>query len=367
MHLARRNLVFSLLFAGTDHVLSQDSASWEQALVDAWATISDCQADTGICAACGFGVAVVDLNGPDGAETRTYTTGPGDLDAPWDADSTWEIASITKPFTALATLILEEEGIVSRTSTIGDFLDCDWSQANSDVKDVTFIEIIQHMSGFPAQPPDRGPTIDGNPFGGYTEDRLCASLLLLNGLPTRGRYSYSNYAYGTLGYALTLAVDKENPPDYEEIIKEKILFPLEMYNTSVTFDDAGWSVAAEGCSRGISRGDITIRLGAYETLQGNGALRSSLNDMAKYMLAALYVDAGQPTPIDESLYGGLPGPSEELTKLFNAMAIAHSTENKADLACSCVSDWCEGLLCPLPNPNDEFITPGGFEGTLHKN
>lgn len=254
-----------------------------------------------------LGAAVVDLNGADGAEVRTYTTGPGDAPAvPWGADETWEIASITKPITALATLILEEEGIVSRDSKIGDFLDCDWSQANSDVKDVTLIEIIQHMSGFPAQPPDRGPSIDGNPFGGYTQDRLCASLLLLNGLPTRGRYSYSNYAYGTLGYVLTLAVNKDNPPMYEDIIKEKILHPLQMFNTSVTFDEGGWTMAAEGCSRGINRGATTIRLGAYETLQGNGALRSTLNDMTKYLLAALYVDAGMPTPVDENLYGGLP-------------------------------------------------------------
>ena len=46
---------------------------------------------------------MVDLNGAKGAEVRTYTTGPGDLAAPWDEDATWEIASITKPFTALAT------------------------------------------------------------------------------------------------------------------------------------------------------------------------------------------------------------------------------------------------------------------------
>ena len=103
-------------------------------------------------------------------------------------------------------------------------------------------------------------------------------------------------------------------------------------------------------------------MGAYETLQGNGALRSTLNDMAKYLLVVLYVDAGLPTPIDESLYGGLPPPSDGLTKVYSALTMAHSEEHRSDLACSCVSDWCEGLLCPLPNPNDEFITPGGIEG-----
>jgi hypothetical protein len=30
-------------------------AAWEQSLVDAWATIDDCQPKTGMCAACGFG------------------------------------------------------------------------------------------------------------------------------------------------------------------------------------------------------------------------------------------------------------------------------------------------------------------------
>ena len=84
--------------------------------------------------------------------------------------------------------------------------------------------------------------------------------------------------------------------------------------------------------------------------------------MAKYLLAVLYVDAGMPTPIDESLYGGLPSSSDGLTKVYNALKMAHSEEHRKDLACSCVSDWCEALLCPLPNPNDEFITPGGIEG-----
>ena len=131
---------------------TMDSEMWEMELVEAWSTIGDCQPETGMCDKCGFGVAVVDWNGPEGAETRTYTTGPGDLPAPWGPDSTFEIASITKPFTAITTLILEMEGILTLDSTIGEFLPCNWEEANSDVASVTLLEIIQHMSGFPAQP-----------------------------------------------------------------------------------------------------------------------------------------------------------------------------------------------------------------------
>jgi CubicO group peptidase (beta-lactamase class C family) len=313
-----------------------------------------------MCDACGFGAAVVDLNGDSGAEVRTYTTGAAGVAAPWGPDNTFEIASVTKPFTAIATLIMEEAGMLSRDSKIGDFLPCDWTAANSDVASITLLEIIQHQSGLPAQPPDRGPSVGGNPFAGYTQERLCTSLLKLNGLPTRGRYSYSNYAYGTLGYVLTLAENFQDPPAYEDIIKNYILIPLNMMDTSVTYAD-DFATAAVACSRGINRGSFTIRTGAYATLQGNGALRSTLNDMAKYMLVALYVDAGLPAPVDESLYGGLPTPSDALTKVYNAMVIQHSLEG-TQLACSCVSDWCEGLLCPLPNPYNEFITVGGMEG-----
>jgi hypothetical protein len=336
------------------------SADWESALVAEWASIGDCAPSTGMCAACGFGAVVVDLNGDSGSEVRTYTTGAPGVPAPWDADNTFEIASVTKPFTAIATLIMEEDGILSRDSTIGEFLPCDWEAANSDVASITLEEIIQHQSGLPGQPPDRGPSVGGNPFAGYTEERLCASLLKLNGLPTRGRYSYSDYAYGILGYVLTLAKDFENPPDYEDIIKDLILTPLDMTDTSVTYSD-NFATAAEACSRGINRGSNTIRTGAYSTLQGNGALRSTLNDMAKFMLVALYVDADLPIPVDESLYGGLPTLSDAVTKIYNAMVIQHSLDD-AKLACSCVSDWCEGLLCPLPNPYNEIITIGGLEG-----
>ena len=317
-----------------------------------------------MCSKCGLGVAVVDLNGPNGVETRVYNAGPGDRDAPWGPDNHWEIASITKPFTAVAMLVLEDEGVLTRDTTIGELLPCDWEKANSDVASIKLIETVTHTSGLPAQPPDRGPSIGGNPFANYTEDRLCASLLKLNGLPTRGRYSYSNYAYGLLGYALTLAIDPFSPPAYEDVIKRTILEPLQMFNSSVTYNEAGWEEAAVGCARGIKRNEETIRLGAYATLQGNGALRSTLNDIAKFLRFMLYIDAGTPTPYNETLFGPAFPPSDALTRLT---ALVGDKDGAIDLACSCVSDWCEGYLCPLPDPSmksdlDLIITPGGWEG-----
>jgi len=367
-----KNLLFlssaTALFSSTS-ASGVDSATWEQDLVTAWESIGDCSPSTGICSQCGLGVAVVDLNGPNGLETRVYNAGPGDREAPWGPDNHWEIASVTKPFTAVAMLVLEDEGILTRDTTIGELLPCDWEKANSDVASIKLIEIVTHLSGLPAQPPDRGPSIGGNPFANYTEDRLCTSLLKLNGLPTRGRYSYSNYAYGTLGYALTLAIDPVNPPDYEDIIKRTILNPLQMFNSSVTYDEAGWKEAAVGCARGIKRNEETIRLGAYSTLQGNGAFRSTQNDMAKFLRFMLFIDSSAEV-YDETLFGPAFPPSDELTRLTAVLKGESGAMSFGDdLACSCVSDWCEGYLCPLPGasasgipPRDLIITAGGWEG-----
>lgn len=76
-----------------------DSAAWERELVEAWTTIGDCSPSTGMCDHCGFGAAVVDLTSGQ-AETRFYTAGPDGRDAPFGSYETWEIASITKPFSS---------------------------------------------------------------------------------------------------------------------------------------------------------------------------------------------------------------------------------------------------------------------------
>jgi CubicO group peptidase (beta-lactamase class C family) len=108
---------------------------------------------------------------------------------------------------------------------------------------------------------------------------FCASLLRLNGLPTRGRYSYSNYAYGTLSLPSHTRKGPTNPPDYGDIIRTWLI-PLNMTDVVMA-----WLVPTAAVACPCNRASTTMRTGAYATLQGNGALRSTLNDMAKYLLS----------------------------------------------------------------------------------
>eukprot|EP00965_Chrysotila_dentata_P222849 6193220-Pleurochrysis_carterae.AAC.1 len=201
--------------------------TWEEKVIDAWAAEPDCSPETGMCGACGVAATVVEL-GENGTQpiVRKYSVGAGGGETPFGSDATFEIASVTKLFTTMLLLVLEEEGLLSSEATIGTYLPCAWDAArHAGTAEITFNELVRHTSGLPAQPPDRGPSVGGNPFSGYTEERLCESLGQLTGLPTRGRYSYSNYAYGTLGYVLTLAyaaVTGSPVRDYEDLLKEKV-------------------------------------------------------------------------------------------------------------------------------------------------
>ena len=86
-------------------VPQRDSSEWEERVLGAWAAEPDCSPATGMCPACGLGVAIVEI-GADGQPIhRTYSVAAGDApdivsphSSPFSANATFEIASITPCF-----------------------------------------------------------------------------------------------------------------------------------------------------------------------------------------------------------------------------------------------------------------------------
>lgn len=347
---------------------------WEKSLLDAWAEVPDCRSDTGLCVNCGVGAIVVERLSDSHDEAteklyreegllshRAYSIGMDGGSPPWDYldGDTVEIASYTKVITAFAMEVMLGEGKVRLDATIQEYLpECNWDSALSEeVGTITLDELRLQISGLPAQPPNRAETGSpgANPFGGYTIDMLCRSFVELPGLTTRGRFSYSNYGYGILGYLLTRAENASNPPSYEDLVRDKILLPLGMNNTVVVFDDTR---AAIGCGRGLQRGEPSYRWGKYGVLQGNGALRSTLRDMGKFFTAMFLI--GQRRVADWEHLAFIEdkeqfSPPPNLVSTFLDIFDDKGTFE----ACTCVSDWCEGWLCPQPNPVHEMINTGG--------
>jgi CubicO group peptidase (beta-lactamase class C family) len=93
------------------------------------------------------------------------------------------------------------------------------------------------------------------------------------------KYEYSNFGVGLLGHVLALRAGKS----YEQLLKERILDPLGMSDTRIELTPSMQSRMAQGFNAQSS----PTHLWDLPTLAGAGALKSTANDMLKFLAANL--------------------------------------------------------------------------------
>jgi len=252
-------------------------AQWEKDVLEVWGKEPDCSLSNGMCDVCGVGATIVEIDKDGKMTALSAMAGPDTSAEPYNHnEATFEIASYTKHFTAIAMVHLETKILGFAETSLGKWLPCDWEAAwNLSVQETTLQELRLHASGSPPQAPNHELAgSNGNPFAGHMETMLCDSLLKLTGLPAKGRFACSNCAHAMLGHALAIASTKpgQRQKTHEDVAKEEVLDPLGVNHASVTLDDEGWKKAAKGCGRGCKRGEHARRRGECGVLQGDGAL-----------------------------------------------------------------------------------------------
>jgi CubicO group peptidase (beta-lactamase class C family) len=93
------------------------------------------------------------------------------------------------------------------------------------------------------------------------------------------QYEYSNLGVGLLGHTLALRAGKT----YEALLTERILKPLGMNDTRIILSEAGKARLA----RGHTAAGVPTANWDLQTLAGAGALRSTVNDLFKFLAANL--------------------------------------------------------------------------------
>jgi serine-type D-Ala-D-Ala carboxypeptidase/endopeptidase len=91
------------------------------------------------------------------------------------------------------------------------------------------------------------------------------------------KYEYSNFGGGLLGQVLALRAGKS----YEALLTERILRPLGMGSTAVRFTPAMLSRLADGHFANLT----PAKNWDLDSLVGAGGIRSTTNDMLKYVAA----------------------------------------------------------------------------------
>lgn len=237
---------------------------------------------------------------------RTYVLGVGRKSiadkAPPDADTEYEIGSITKTFTSAALASLVEEGQIGIDDPVASLLP-GWIVPERGGRTITLRDLATHRSGLPRMPdePMPGAVVDGLLFRGMVQPYRHGTAAFVRGflaayqLPRMpgAEDEYSNLGAGLLGYAL----GQKTHQSYEEMVRQRILTPLGMHDSGVTMNPDQSARFAQGYIGPIRIGRLHVvfpmqRWIMAEGFQGCGCLSSTVHDMLKYVRANIMAPAG---------------------------------------------------------------------------
>jgi len=200
-----------------------------------------------------------------------------------DGETVYEIGSISKVFTCI---LLAEEVLAGRMALedpIQHYLPSRVRIPMKNEQQITFKDLATHTSGLPSIPDNMSPADNSNPYADYTVEQMYDFLSSYNLTRAIGtQYEYSNLAMGLLGHILELHTGKS----YEELVIERIAEPLGMTDTRVLLNEHMKNHLAPGH-------DLQMQVTSnwdLPTLAGAGALRSTANDMVKFIKANMSPD-----------------------------------------------------------------------------
>ncbi|RXH07480.1 serine hydrolase [Bradyrhizobium guangzhouense] len=231
------------------------------------------------------GIVAVSFASED-EKITTYGRSGAKNDRQLDGDTVFEIGSITKVFTALLLTEMVTRGEVALNDPVAKYLPAGVAMPTRNGKQITFLDLASYTSGLP-RIPDGIPTSGGNPYAAYTVEQLYAFLSnhTLRFDPGT-HYEYSNLGFGLLGHVLALRADAS----YEDLLVSRICLPLGLEDTRISLTSSMRDRLAQGHSSTLeptSNWDLPA-------LAGAGALRSTANDLVKFVKATCLSGADAP-------------------------------------------------------------------------
>ena len=220
-------------------------------------------------------VGVVSENGTQVIAHGTFS--PGDDRRP-DGNTVFEIGSVTKVFTSILLADMTLNDGIKLEDPVKQYLPSIIAVPQYEGKKITLEHLATHSSGLPRMPDNFHPADPTNPYQDYTVEHMYAFLVGCKLTSEPGSSSeYTNLGVGLLGHSLSLAAKT----DYESLVIQKICEPLGMESTRITLSDELDIRLAPGHGYGCQ----VVKNWDIPTFAGAGALRSTVNDMLKFLTA----------------------------------------------------------------------------------
>lgn len=264
-------------------------------------------------------VALVHRSGERGVENWSVCVGWRDVEAklPMERDTMFRIASMTKPITSAAALMLMEEGRITLSDPIVNVApefskmrvlrspDGGLHETDDAARLITFEDLLTHRAGFTYADFHRGPIAQAyrEALGGDIDSDVAPDdwMMRLAGLPLIGQPGSAMY-YGRSTDLLGLLIARIEGAPLGVVLKRRIFDPLGMKDTSFWvaaekrnrraaaygFDDAGVLTKRATWGGGVVVPERPKEM-AYES--GGSGLWSTIDDYLKF--ARTFVEGGQ--------------------------------------------------------------------------
>lgn len=211
-----------------------------------------------------------------GTVNKESSTVPG-------ASTVFQIASVSKLFTASLLQILCDEGILRMDATLGELIGGSITLSPA-AQQVTLKQLATHTSGFPSVPKSLGlkatelagkENLMQNPYSHLGPKYLFDYLKTTEDKREPGRFEYSNFGMGLLGHVLEIVTKKS----LESLVSEKLLSQLDMRNTAIQLTPE----MKEHLAQGYTANGEPSPIWTFSALAGAGAFNSNAEDMMRFI------------------------------------------------------------------------------------
>lgn len=182
----------------------------------------------------------------------------------------YSVASVSKPFTATALMVLVERGVIDLDRPVNDYLgEAKLRAWVGDAREATVRRVANHTAGLPvhyhffyADEPTRPLSMDET-IGRY------GNLVIAPG----ERFWYSNLGYGVLDHVIA----RVSGTSYDDFLRQEVLLPLGLYRSAVGLPP---ELGAYGAER---YGEDNVAYPAYDfDHRGASAVYASVHDLVRF-------------------------------------------------------------------------------------
>lgn len=252
--------------------------------------------------------AVVGVLRPSGRSIVAYRARHDASTVEPQGNTIFEIASLTKIFTALLLADAATRGDVRLEDPLARFTPADVKVPDFGGRPITLVDLATHTSALPLRPNNLKVAAPDAPnkYAGYALEQLYAGLPDYRLARAPGsQFEYSNLAFALLGHALARQANEPFPA----LLRARVIAPLGLADTQFDDDPAAVARRAQGHDVGLK----PIGPSGDGALNPAGGLRSTANDLLTFL--QMFLTGAGPGRLPEAAHSMLaidrPGESSD--------------------------------------------------------